>query len=51
MATVESEGYSNPVRLSVATRESNATAGPSTAPLDERERLLRLLIGKHSREL
>jgi hypothetical protein len=41
MATVESEGYSNPVRLSVATRESNATAGPSTAPLDERERLLR----------
>jgi hypothetical protein len=35
------EVYSNPVRLSVATRESNsnAIAGPSTKPLNERERL------------
>jgi hypothetical protein len=37
------EVYSNPVRLSVATRESNsksnAVAGPSTKPLNERERL------------
>jgi hypothetical protein len=41
--TTEGEAYSNPVRLSVATRESNATAGPSTpAPvLSERERLLK----------
>ena len=41
MTTTESEAYSNPVRLSVATRENNAAAGPSSAPLDERERLLR----------
>ena len=41
--TPEAEAYSNPVRLSVATRESNATAGPSTpAPASsERERLLK----------
>ena len=38
----ESEAYSNPVRLSVATREPNATAGPST--LSERERLLKARI-------
>lgn len=41
--TTEAEAYSNPVRLSVATRESNAAAGPSTAApvLSERERLLK----------
>jgi hypothetical protein len=39
--TTEAEAYSNPVRLSVATRESNATAGPSTSTLTERERLLK----------
>jgi len=38
----EPEAYSNPVRLSVATREPNATAGPST--LSERERLLKARI-------
>jgi hypothetical protein len=38
----EPEAYSNPVRLSVATRESNAAAGPST--LSERERLLKARI-------
>jgi len=51
----EIESYTNPVRLSVATRETrydndhevNAEAGPSTSnpsrpkPLDERERLLK----------
>lgn len=41
MAT-DTEVYSNPVRLSVATREPNAAAGPSIAPiLIERERLLK----------
>jgi len=43
MSATEAEAYSNPVRLSVATRESNASAGPSTAApvLSERERLLK----------
>lgn len=42
MTATESEAYSNPVRLSVATRETNAAAGPSTQPiLNEREKLLR----------
>jgi hypothetical protein len=39
--TTEAEAYSNPVRLSVATRESDAAAGPSTSTLSERERLLK----------
>jgi hypothetical protein len=39
--TTEAEAYSNPVRLSVTTRESNADAGPSTSTLSERERLLK----------
>jgi hypothetical protein len=41
--TTEAEAYSNPVRLSVATRETNADAGPSTpaAALSERDRLLK----------
>jgi hypothetical protein len=41
----EEEAYSNPVRLSVATRDSNSVAGPSTTTptpiLNERERLLK----------
>jgi hypothetical protein len=49
MTTEDIEAYSNPVRLSVATRESGSAAGPSTLtskasqqlPLSERERLLK----------